>query len=158
MWLAGEQRQSFVTLAGFRRRLNGTIKNILKEIVGLSIRAGMVRKEQIYINHTKMEANSNRHRVVWRKRVEKYLGRAEAELERLLELIDRLNEEEQAECEQQVPIDTLTPQMLDELIERVNQRVKAREKARSEAAAQKRQLRRSRQRWTTSTPSLSVST
>ena len=146
MWLSGEQRPSFVTLADFRRRLNGTIKEIFKEIVGLAICAGMVRKEEIYIDHTKMEANSNRHRVVWRKSVEKYLSRAEAELDRLLELIDQLNEEEETEADQQPQIDSLTSQMMDELIERVNQRVKAGEKERSDATAQKRQLRRGKDR------------
>jgi transposase len=146
MWLAGEQRPSFVTLADFRRRLNGTIKEIFKEVVGLAIRAGMVRKEEIYIDHTKMEANSNRHRVVWRKSIEKYLSRAEAELDLLLELIDRLNEEEEIEPEEQPQIGSLTPQMMDELIEGVNQRVRAGEKERSQATAEKRQLRRGKDR------------
>lgn len=125
MWLSGEQRLSFVTPADFRRRLNGTIKDIFKQIVGLAIRAGMVRKEEIYMDHTKTEANSNRYRVVWRKSVEKYLGRAEAELDRLLDLIDELNKKEETEAEQQPQFDSLTPKMMDELIERVNQRVKA---------------------------------
>ena len=38
MWLSGEQRPNMVTVADFRRRLNGTIKEILKEIVGPAMR------------------------------------------------------------------------------------------------------------------------
>ena len=146
MWLAGEQTPSFVTLADFRRRLNGTIKDIFKEVVGLAIRAGIVRSEEIYIDHTKVQANANRYRVVWRKSVEKYLSRAETELDRLLELIDRLNEEEEQESYEQPSMESLTPAMLDELIERVNQRVKSGEKERGEATAEKKQLRRGKDR------------
>ena len=146
MWLAGEQRPSFVTLSDFRRRLNGTIKDIFKDVVGLAIRAGLVRKEELYIDHTKMEANSNPHRVVWRKNAERYLSRAEAELERLLELIDRLNEEEEREPAECPQVDELTPELLDELVERVNERLKAGEKERSEATEEKKQLRRGKER------------
>lgn len=146
MWLAGEQRPSFVTLSDFRRRLNATIKDIFKEVVGLAIRVGLVDGEEIYIDHTKMEANSNRHRVVWRKSVERYLGKAEAELDRLLELIDQLNEEEERESVKEQQVDDLTPELLDGLIERINQRLMAGEKDRSEATAEKKQLRRGKEK------------
>ncbi len=149
MWLAGEQRPGFVTLSDFRRRLNGTIKDIFRDVVGLAIQAGLVRKEELYIDHTKMEANSNPHRVVWRKNAERYLSRAEAELERLLELIDRLNEEEEEQEQEPAEgpgVDELTPELLDDLVERVNRRLKAGEKERSEATEEKKQLRRGKDR------------
>ena len=146
MWLAGEQRPSFMTLADFRRRLNTTIKKIFKDVAGLAIQAGLLRGEELYIDHTKMVANNNRHRVVWRKNAERYLDRANAELEKLLVLIDRLNEEEEAHPQEPAKIDTLTPELLDELVERVNGLLKAGEVEREQATEQKQQLRRGKQR------------
>ena len=146
MWLAGEQRPSFVTLADFRRRLNANIKDIFKEVVGLAIDVGLVQGEEIYVDHTKMEANANRHRIVWRKNAERYLSKAQAELDQLLELIDRLNEEEEREPVDDLQVDDLTPELLDGLIERINVRLKAGEKERSEATAEKKQLRRGKEK------------
>jgi transposase len=96
MWLAGEQRPSFMTLADFRRRLNTTIKKIFKDVAGLALQAGFLRGKQPYIDHTKMVANNNRQRAVWRKNAERYLEPANTELEKPLVLIDELNEEEEA--------------------------------------------------------------
>jgi len=147
MWLAGEQRPSFMTLADFRRRLNTTIKKIFKDVAGLALQAGLLRGEELYIDHTKMVANNNRHRVVWRKNAERYLERANTELEKLLVLIDELNEEEEARPpQQQVASATLTAELLDELVDRVNTRLKDGTVEREQATEQKKQLRRGKER------------
>lgn len=146
MWLAGEQRPSFMTLADFRRRLNTTIKQIFKDVAGLVMQAGLVRGDELYIDHTKMEANNSRHRVVWRKNAERYLDRANEELEKLLVLIDRLNDEEETRPEAHPKSEALTAELLDELVERVNGRLKEGVIEREQATEEKKQLRQGKER------------
>lgn len=57
MWLAGEKRPSLVTLSNFRRRLNGTIKEIFRDVVELAIRAVLVRREELNIDHTRLSGS-----------------------------------------------------------------------------------------------------
>jgi hypothetical protein len=119
MWIAGTQTPSFMTLSEFRKSLGKDIKTIFKEVVKLAMTAGVIDGSEIYIDHTKVEANANRHRVTWRKNVERHLTKAEMELDKLLELIDRLNDEEERQFpspgDQALPVTTITPDMLDAL-------------------------------------------
>lgn len=149
MWLTGNQTPSFMTLSDFRKKLGKDIKTIFKEVVKMAMTAGVIDGSEIYIDHTKMEANANRNRMIWRKNAERFLSKVEVELDKLLELIDRLNSEEENESsspEEKTTVSDITPDMLDNLANRINQQLKEGKKGRDQGADEKNTLRKGKKR------------
>lgn len=149
MWIAGTQTPSFMTLSEFRKSLGKDIKTIFKEVVKLAMTAGAIDGSEVYIDHTKIEANSNRHKITWRKNVERYLEKVEHDLDKLLEMIDRLNDEEDRDSkspDQPPAAVKITPEMLDALTARINQQLKEGKKDREEASAERAQVRQGKER------------
>lgn len=73
IWMSGNQQPDFRTLNNFRLRLKDEIKNIFKQIILYGIKLGIIKGEEIFVDHTKNDANSNKHKIVWKKQVEKQL-------------------------------------------------------------------------------------
>ena len=94
IWIAGNQQPDFRTLNNFRLRLKNEIKRVFKEIVVYGIEQGIIEGKDVFVDHTKNEANSNKHKVVWRKQVENQLKKVDDEIDELFKHIDKLNEEE----------------------------------------------------------------
>ena len=94
IWIAGSQQPDFRTLNNFRLRLKDEIKKVFKEIVIYGIEQGIIEGKDVFVDHTKNEANSNKHKVVWRKQVENQLERVDEELDELFKSVDKINEEE----------------------------------------------------------------
>lgn len=61
------------------------------------IEAGKVKLENYYTDGTKIEADANKHKVVWAKRKETYQKRVREQIRELLKQIEAENEAEQAE-------------------------------------------------------------
>ncbi|MBI2671124.1 IS1182 family transposase [Candidatus Woesearchaeota archaeon] len=95
IWIAGNQQPNFRTLNNFRLRLKEDIKKIFKEIVKYALEKGIIEGKDIFIDHTKRDANSNKYKIVWRKQVENQLNKIDEELDKLFKHIDELNEEEE---------------------------------------------------------------
>jgi transposase len=135
MWLSGENRPDFRTLNGFR---SGRMKPVIDEVFSLVIEhlveAGYVEMENYFVDGTKIEANANKHKVVWAKRNHTYQKRVREQIQQLLREIENAN---QAEEEQYGDKDLeelggngqgeLNAQKLKEKIAALNQRL--REKA-----------------------------
>jgi len=95
MWLAGMQKPDFRTINNFRgKRLKKEIKEIFKQVVIVAMEIGLVEFEKLFIDGTKMEANANKHKMVWRKNVERNKAKLEEKIEEVFEEIERINEEE----------------------------------------------------------------
>lgn len=94
IWISGNQCPDFRTLNNFRLRLKDDIKSIFKQIVQYGIEEGIIEGKDVFIDHTKKEANANKHKIVWRKQVEKQTNRIDGELDMLFDYVDKLNEEE----------------------------------------------------------------
>jgi len=72
MYLSGQSTPDFRTINHFRSKvLKDKLQELFKEVVKLLQDLGCVSLEVQYIDGTKIEANANRHRFVWRKSVEK---------------------------------------------------------------------------------------
>jgi transposase len=147
MWIAASQTPSFMTLSEFRKGLSTEIKGIFKGVVKLAVRAGIIDGSEVYIDHTKMQANANPHRVTYRKNLDRYLAKVDVELEKLLQVIDRLNEEEEMQplSEQEDKPTPITPAMLDELVAHINQELKEGRKDRAQGKEEKDQLRKGKE-------------
>lgn len=95
MWLGAMQKPDFKTINNFRSgKLKGTIKDVFKQVVEFAAKMGLIKFENIFVDGTKMEANSNKHKIVWRKNVERYKAGVEKKIDDLFDEIDRINEEE----------------------------------------------------------------
>lgn len=94
IWISGNQQPDFHTLNNFRLRLKEDIKIIFKQIVRFALEKGIIEGKDVFVDHTKTEANANKHKIVWKKRVDNQLNRTDQELDQLFDYIDSLNEEE----------------------------------------------------------------
>jgi transposase len=84
IYLAGEQRPDFRTLARFRRRNAEEIKSLLKETVLLCARLGMVNLGHIALDGTKLKANTSKHKAMSYGRMKQEEERLEKEIEELM--------------------------------------------------------------------------
>jgi len=94
MWISGKQNPDFRTLNSFRKSLGKEIHQVFKEIVVSGIKLGIISGKDIFIDHTKVEANANKHKIIWRKNVERRQKSIDEELDDLFDYIDKVNEEE----------------------------------------------------------------
>ena len=148
MWISGMQRPDFKTLNNFRLRLGGDIKKTFKEIVKFGMECGVIKGKDIFIDHTKIEANANQYKVIWRKNVDRQLENIEKELEQLFFEIDNLNNEEDQVYGNESIVELqkiLTNEQLDSLVERVNERMKSGEMEKEEGRNTKKKLRRAKE-------------
>jgi transposase len=98
MWLSGESQPDFRTINDFRgSRMKGIIDEVFAEVLEYLIEAGYIKLEQYFADGTKIEADANKHKVVWAKRKENYHKRVREQIGELLRQIEQANEEEQAE-------------------------------------------------------------
>ena len=84
IWISGNQKPDFRTLNNFRLRLRDDIKSVFKQIVQYGIQEGIIEGKDIFIDHTKISANANKHKVVWKKQVENQSRKIDEELDNLV--------------------------------------------------------------------------
>lgn len=149
IWISGNQTPDFHTLNNFRLRLKEDIKKIFKQIVLFGIEVGVINGEDVFIDHTKNEANANKHKVVWRKQVEKQSTKIDAELDELFTYIDKINEEEEKifgnkdlpEQERQA----FDAKKVKEIVEKINKNMKDGKISKEEGKEQRKKARRTRE-------------
>ncbi|MBU0666471.1 MAG: transposase [Nanoarchaeota archaeon] len=95
IWISGNQTPDFHTLNNFRLRLKDDIKKIFKQIVLYGLEAGIIEGKDVFVDHTKAEANANKHKIIWKKQVENQTTKIDAELDELFKYIDKINEDEE---------------------------------------------------------------
>ena len=149
IWIAGNQQPDFRTLNNFRLRLKNEIKKVFKEIVIYGIEQGVIEGKDVFVDHTKNEANSNKHKVVWRKQVENQLKKIDDEIDELFKHVDNLNEEESKifgnkdlpEQEREGFDDGKVKHIID----KINERAKKKEITKEEAREDRKKVRRVKQ-------------
>lgn len=98
MWISGGNRPDFRTMNGFRgERMKGVIGEVFSGVVEYLMAEGYVKLEEVFVDGSKIEADANKHKVVWAKRKERYEKRVKEQIQGLLEQIEQANEAEQAE-------------------------------------------------------------
>jgi transposase len=128
IWISGNQTPDFRTLNNFRLRLKNEIKKIFREIVIYALERGIIEGKDVFVDHTKNEANANRHKVVWNKQVERQTKMIDEELDELFRHIDEINEnEEKIFHDNDLPEQERTgfdDEKVQEIINKINNRVK----------------------------------
>ena len=107
MWLSGEQTPDFRTLNDFRgRRMKGVIEDVFSGVVEQLVAKGYVKLENYFLDGStpalaggarEIEADANKHKVVWEKRRKRYEGNVKAKIKELLQVIEAENANEEAE-------------------------------------------------------------
>lgn len=98
LWLSGGNQPDFRTINHFRgERMKDVIEEVFTAVLEMLVEEGYVKLENYFVDGTKVEANANRHKVVWAKSRAKYEGRLREKVKELLKEIDAVNEAENEE-------------------------------------------------------------
>jgi transposase len=98
LWLSGGNQPDFRTINSFRgEKMKEVIGEVFTLVLELLIEEGYVKLENYFVDGTKIEANANRHKVVWAKSRAKHEERLREKVKELLQEIDAVNEAENAE-------------------------------------------------------------
>ncbi len=98
MWISGESTPDFRTVNDFRgSRMKPVIDEVFSAVLEHLIAEGHVKMEHYFVDGTKVEADANKHKVVWAKRRENYSRRVQEQIKDLLKHIEEVNDEEQEE-------------------------------------------------------------
>lgn len=98
MWISGESMPDFRTINDFRgSQMKEVIDSVFTAVLEHLISAGHVKLEHYFLDGTKMEADANKHKVVWAKKRQIYHQRVLKQIKDLLKHIEQVNEEEQEE-------------------------------------------------------------
>ena len=152
MWLSGGNRPDFRTINDFRgSRMKGVIDEVFGEVLAYLIEAGKVKLETYFVDGTKIEADANKHKVVWAKRKNTYQKRVRGQIEELLKQIEAENEAEQAaygekDLEERGGSEggdgELDAEQLRARIEKLNQRLRERPAREEESRAARKALKK----------------
>jgi transposase len=124
MWLSGESRPDFHTINDFRgSRMKGVIDAVFTEVLEYLVEEGHVKLEHYFVDGTKIEADANKHKVVWEKRKDKGQTRVREQIRELLKQIEQKNEEEEAEYGEEDLEERGENRRGDENSERLKQRI-----------------------------------
>jgi len=95
MWLSGGNRPDLRTINAFRgETMKGVMEAVFSSVLELLVAGGWVKLENYFVDGTKIEADANRHKVVWAKSRAKYEGRLREKVKELLRQIEAENEAE----------------------------------------------------------------
>jgi len=129
MWLSGGNKPDHRTINGFRSGvLKEAVREVFAAVVELLAEGGYVKLENYFVDGTKIEANANAHKVVWAKRTGKYKSKLREKIDVLLDEIERVNAEEDAEygekdLEEMGGNGGMTSEKLKEKVARLNERL-----------------------------------
>ena len=94
MWLAGMQEPDFRTISDFRKDRLKDIRKVFGQVLEICAELGMVRCGKISIDGTKIEANSGKNKITYRKKLEKSLRGYEDKIEQILIEAEEVDAEE----------------------------------------------------------------
>lgn len=145
MWLSGEQTPDFRTINNFRgKRMKGVIEEVFSTVVEQLVAKGYVKLENYFVDGSKIEADANKHKVVWEKRRARYEKNVKAKIKELLAVIEAENEKEEAEYGEK-DLESKggggsgeeTAQALKETVKALNERLKGKRSKATREAIQK---------------------
>ncbi len=94
MWLSGMQEPDFRTISDFRKDRLQDIQRVFNQVLEICAELGMVRCGKISIDGTKIEANSGKHKITFRKKLEKSLKGYADKIEEIMQEAERIDTEE----------------------------------------------------------------
>ena len=124
MWLAGGNTPDHNTINRFRsERLKAPLKEIFTKIVMLFHEMGVLDIEEAYVDGTKIRANANKYKFVWRKSVKRHKGKIRERLKFLWEYTESVAKEELSHVEE-IDFENLGSERLEEVVKEINESLK----------------------------------
>lgn len=149
IWISGNQTPDFHTLNDFRLRLKEDIKKIFKQIILYALEQGIINAKDVFIDHTKNEANANKHKIVWSKQVENQSKKIDEELDKLFKYIDEINDRENMSFGgKDIPEQErngFDNEKVKQIIEKINNNVKGGRTTKEEGKEQRKNVRRAKE-------------
>lgn len=98
MWLSGKQLPDFRTINKFRSgHLKDSINTVFKSLLLLMFEEGYIHLNEYYCDGTTIQADANKHKVIWKKNATRFRESIEERIDVTLSEIDKLNKEEDAQ-------------------------------------------------------------
>lgn len=146
IWISGGATPDFHTLNNFRLNLESDMKTIFREIVQLALKLEMIDGKDIFLDHSKMEANANRHKIVWKKNTERYTQQIEEELARIFRHVKEVDEQENRIFSKKVDLSKteFSDESVSEMVGEINARLKNKSIDKEKAQAVKNDLRKTK--------------
>ena len=120
MWLAGMTQPDHNTINRFRSdRLKGVLKPVFKQIVLLLAESGLLDLKTIYVDGTKIEANSNRYTFVWGNSLKTNKERIKKQLDELWEYAQSVAQQE-LEDTRPTEYSQVNPEKVKQTIEQID--------------------------------------
>lgn len=94
IWLMGDLKPDYRTIARFRSEHKDAIKKVLKQCVSMCVDMGLVDGNTLFIDGSKFRADASLHNTLSREQVEKELKKAEDHIEQLINECERKDQEE----------------------------------------------------------------
>lgn len=130
MWLSGKQFPNFRTINNFRSgHLKESIDTVFKSLLLFMFEEGYIHLEEYFCDGTTIQADANKHKVVWKKNSVPYRQRVESHIDELLAEIDKLNEEEELlyvdkDLEVQGTSDVSRQDRIEDAVQELNRKMK----------------------------------
>ena len=127
MWLSGMSTPDHGTIHNFRAvRMKEVVEDVFSSVVEVLIESGYIKAENLFVDGTKIEANASRYSYVWRKNVERHSGIIKERVSELLETIDQMQREEDAQYSNKNLEEIegeITSEKVEKLVEDINQKL-----------------------------------
>lgn len=121
--LAAGNRPDFRTISDFRKLHLSALKGLFTQVIMLCEKAGMVKLGHVALDGTKLKANASKHKAMSYGRMKEESARLESEIDKLLELAERTDDEE----DKKLGKDTRGDELPEELAFRVGRLAKIRQ-------------------------------
>ena len=95
-FIAGNHHPDHDTISSFRKRFLPEIKVWFKEVLLIGKELGLVKVGNIFIDGTKVQANASRHKAMSYEYIKKLEAQLEEEIEKLLDLANQQDEQDNA--------------------------------------------------------------
>ena len=149
-WISGGSEPDFRTINGFRSsRMKAVIGEIFSQVLEYLVAGGYVKLENYFLDGTKIEADANKHKVVWAKRRENYQRRVQEQIKELLKEIEKANEAEEAEYGDKDLEEMggngqaeINSELLKKTIDRINQKLRDQSRAKKDTRPAKKALKK----------------
>ena len=103
-YITGDEHPDHATIASFRKRFLAELQGLFKQILVLAVTLGVMRLGRVSLDGTKVQGNASKHKAMSWGHANKLERQLEGEVQRLLELAQRADQEgEQAPQELDIP-------------------------------------------------------
>jgi transposase len=132
MWLSGLTPLDHMTINRFRsERIKDVFEQVFTSIVEVLAKQGRLSLETYFLDGTKIEANAGKYTYVWAKSNDRYHENLKAKIRTHLEMIDRLNEEEDALLGDKNP-EKIDSEEIRDIADKINEKLRKQQKERAE--------------------------